>query len=75
MQHTEDWIQILGADSDHSVFAFYAGVPAIYLGFEPDTKIYKGLYTEFIKSKKFLFQIDIPVVYKYKKVTKSNYVH
>jgi hypothetical protein len=39
----EDRIQILGAGSDHSAFAFYAGVPAVYLRFEPDKQIYKGL--------------------------------
>jgi hypothetical protein len=37
-----DRIQILGSGSDHSAFAFYAGVPAVYLRFEPDTQKYKG---------------------------------
>jgi hypothetical protein len=38
----EDRIRILGSGSDHSAFAFYAGVPAVYLRFEPDTQRYKG---------------------------------
>jgi hypothetical protein len=37
-----DRIQILGSGSDHSAFAFYAGVPAVFLRFEPDTQKYKG---------------------------------
>ena len=42
VKKVEDRIQILGAGSDHSAFAFYAGVPAVYLRFEPDKHIYKG---------------------------------
>ena len=45
MLHVEDRIRILGAGSDHAIFAFYAGVPAVYFRFEPDTQIYKGSYT------------------------------
>ena len=40
----EDRIRILGAGSDHAIFAFYAGVPAVYFRFEPDTQIYKGTF-------------------------------
>jgi len=39
----EDLIKTLGSGSDHATFSFYAGIPALYFSFRPDTVKYKGL--------------------------------